>query len=177
MSMAARRIRRAFASQGPSYDDFLEHIESISELTEPGSGTLLGALPQQNTVFIAYEFNKSGDMAGSPWGNPATASNRRGKVARHFSSSINRVVQHSLPSEAAFDQQILRGGMVLLDARYLGGSTTPEAETDRNGYTSVRLTLSTAGWRVVSLVFWDFAQRKAFEMNPYENIGPLPYEW
>lgn len=149
---------------GPSYEDFLAHVNSVAVATKSwalvGGGDTAGLVKTTASAF-------SSDMTGSPWGPSSPAGART-------SSPPSRIVQHSAPSEAVANM-IAASGLVVMYRVVANGSAAAVA-VNRNGYQSFAGGASSM-FVCDFMAYWDTETGKAMQMNPQLGTGPTPYTW
>lgn len=156
----------AAGAGGKTYDEFVAHIVSLaggqtapwrSEYAWPSGGAV--------TTLVGSVLDRS--MIGSSW-----TTHFRGDAG---SSYVSRVVQHGMPDQDSFNEQLASGLQIFL--RF----TTPAAVTEffslnRNGYLSSASTTGLSFRRhLVELIYWDGL--RAQRMQPSLGLGPEPYDW
>lgn len=128
-----------------------------------------------------------------PWSNPTTlsagafrttaaapASDMFGSSWLQWVSSFcpaSRMIQHGLPSQVAFDDQVSGGRDIYyrLDAN---GVQTVFNSVGRNGYTSLAAAGGgEAAFIMTDLIRWDDALKKAFRSNPSAGGAETEYTW
>ena len=101
-------------------------------------------------------------MRGSSWASVFTGT---------VESTPCRVVQHGLPSQAVFNDQIANGRQMFV--RISAGTIQPYVGVARNGYTSGSWGEDTAPDKCDEIIYWDGSQ--AMRMQPALGLGPTPY--
>src|SRR5690606_22747713 len=121
-----------------------------------------GAMDTVQGNWITTAGPPTGVMIGSPWMNYMAGQAGVG-------SPPCRIVQHGLPSEAVFYDQVNNARKVYFAVTSLGREEKMYGQT-RNGYTSVP---DMSGYLICVcrlIIYWD--GEKAQKMDPYLGIGP-----
>lgn len=103
-------------------------------------------------------------MYGSPWGP-------NGFGGAGISGLIARMLQHGLPSEAEFNNQVSNGLEVFWRTTYSGATYLLQG-LNRNGFVSGSEYYE--AFHLEELVFWNGAQ--PMQMLPRSFQGPTPYQ-
>lgn len=166
------RVHRRGVIAGPraagakTYAEFVAHITGLAT---GGSLAFNGDAPSGGSS-LAYTVDadstsSGGVMTGSPW---------LSTYRRAGTRTVRRIVQHSLPSEAEFDNQRTNSLKLLIRLEDTAGATSLPALA-RNGYTSTSYSggsTPTAG--VSEVLYWSTQPMK---MQPSLGLGPAPYDW
>lgn len=145
-----------------TYAEFQSHIAGLAtsgERSWSGQG-----FSSSVTNFTTTATAPVGGMTGSSWMSPYS----------NAISSVARIVQHSLPSPAVYDQQIADGRQIYLDVTPTS-TMGPYAALARNGFTSSAG--AEASGRTCSRVLYYDAVTGPMQMNPNAGTGPTPYTW
>lgn len=146
------------------YQAWLAHVTALAggNVVSSGSNTAFGS------AVVAMQGAIAGDMVGSPW--------------LHWTGSTNRAraIQHSLPSEAEYLDQVTRGRGVYV--RVVAGSLiTSYNSVNRNGYESLAYSDGLARTAQITdrAVFWSGTDLggEPLETNPSAGTGPTLYTW
>ena len=103
-----------------------------------------------------------------------------GEYVQPFSSPFQRIVQHSMPSYAKFLEQVAatpgdaNKGQLYIQVEGVGNQAVNSVT--RNSYTSTSAASGPAQ-KVTRLIYWDYADGVAREMNPYAMTGPTDLIW
>ena len=153
-------------SAAKTYADFQAHITARATDGDRGwSSAVTGAY----AFFTTTAAPAPGAMYGTSWGG-------FGGEFLGGSCAFCRVVQHGLPTEAVFNEQVAKGQKIFIQVQGVGTATYFYSVT-RNGYTSVEYDIPGGDTRmgVMELLYWDDTLKQAFKMNPYAGTGPTPY--
>ena len=143
-----------------TYAQFQAHIAGVAPTTITWSSTTIPSAVSRRVTAAGA----TGAMTGTSW----TA------IGFRSDSTVARVVQHGLPSQAVFDSQVINSGEMVIQF----GTTESIGSyfsDNRNGYTSVASGSPANGNTISDLIYWDFALSAAFRMNPSAGTGPTPY--
>ena len=164
MSRLTRRVAvKAKGAAAKTYADFQSHIRTLT--TTSTSWSSFSAVGKQYTTAAGVV----GGMDGSSWGPAATA------FKASTSNIVCRIIQHALPSEAVFLEQVSGGRDVYFETQTAGTVASFPAVT-RNGYTS-NADNSSTGRRVIDLIRWDDTLKKAFRSDPSIGGVETEYTW
>lgn len=162
--VTASRARRRASVPAKTYADWQAHVASRAATTQTPSDTLsVAAGPHMARVtFSAAAVGKVG--VGSPWN-------------RLFAGNFEAAMTHSLPDAAQVAAQKANDGLILFV--WNGGYTSDTVPgVTRNGYTTTGHEVPGAPISVcivTEVSYWDFAQNRAFTMDPFTASGPLEY--
>lgn len=144
---------------GKTYDEFVAHIEALA--TGGSAAWDVNGVRGTGSYVTTPTAISLADMWGSSW--MATSRNN---------SSPARLVQHGLPSQAAFD--FVQSGLFKVFFRLNGTGITTHTALNRNGFLSKSVTAST-GNECLEVIYWD--GERAQRMQPSLGLGPEPYDW
>ena len=163
-------------SGAKTYADFVAHITTLADGI-PSQG-ISGVIPWANSFasgqggsfsgrFRTTASTETGTMYGTTWLQSAGYG-----WAWVGGSAACRAIQHGMPSQAAFLDQVAASRQIYYSTNP-GGSRTCYA-LSRNGYQS------DGGDDVISasigeIIYWDGTQ--AQKMRPFLGTGPTPYTW
>lgn len=165
ITMGGRRVVVGSpAAAVPTYAEFQAHIATLAVNGSVAGSYVYNDLPEGTARrFVVTGLASSGAMFGSSW------------IAAFGGGALSRVIQHGLPNEATFTDQVSNGREVYV-------SLTANADypafsaVNRNGYTSVpRGAALDEACSCVSLIYWT--PGGVFQMNPSTGTGPTPYTW
>lgn len=144
-----------------TYAEFVAHIDGRANLGFRAWSFSDGLSAGGYTTTAAAA---TGTMYGTPWlSNMSVA------------STVCRIVQHGLPTEAAFNAQI-SGTRKIFFQISAGPSVASFSGLNRNGYSSLSIGGGPFSSNVCAeLLYWDGTQ--AQKMNPSSGAGPTPYDW
>lgn len=149
---------------GKTYAEFQAQINSLATGgAKSWSGDLGGA---EGAFKTTADSAASGTMAGSPWLSSVG-------YQAPFWGAVNRVIQHSLPSQAEFNNQISATRDIFF--RVVAAFDGPFSALDRNGYLSQAQAGANGGRNITEVIYWDGFQ--AQRMVPNAGTGPTPYTW
>lgn len=163
MSRLARRavIATKGGGGGKTYAEFVTHITGLAT----GGVASWSSINAEVGSYRTTAAGAAGQMYGSSW-------------ASFFLSDVApcRLIQHGLPSAAAFNAQVAGGFQIFFRLAGAGDQTTFSA-VNRNGYLSQAFTDGTPypGFACDLILYWDGTQ--AQKMNPSTGTGPTPYTW
>lgn len=166
MSRLARRavIATKGGGGGKTYAEFQAHIATLAVNGSVAGSYVYNDLPEGTARrFVVTGLAASGYMFGSPW------------IAAFAAGALSRVIQHGLPDEATFTDQVSNSREVYV-------SLTASADypafsgLSRNGFSSAgRGAGLDEACSCNSLIYWTPAG--VFQMNPSTGTGPTPYTW
>lgn len=167
MSRVHRRgVIAGTRSSAKTYAEFDAYITVLAANGDrPWSGIISSTLGNKTHTTVAGA--ETGTMVGTPWG-PADAFSG----SFHAGSIVCRVVQHAMPSYAAF--VALSGTKLFLRLIDTGVNGVVNA-VDRNSYLSTSGPAGSRRFRITEVLYWDGTQ--AQQMNPSAGTGPTPYTW
>ena len=119
-----------------------------------------------NARYTTARTISSGGMIGSPWNAHVEGG-----------ASINRLVQHAMPDQAAFDAVCAAGTDVLIVTSYIGNRDDFEA-LNRNGFTSLSSAAipgSFVAQIMTEITWWDSAASAAKTLNPSAGSSASSY--
>lgn len=146
-----------------TYADFQAHIATLATGgVQAWTGT---GMPNTSGTFRSTAAAAGGTMLGSPW---------MGEYRRNNTdTNCARVIQHAMPSEAAFNA-LVAGGFEFCFTQ-VGVAAANLIALNRNGYLSGALAGPVSSAQMTSLIYWDGT--KAQKMNPFAGTGPTGYNW
>lgn len=161
---------------GPTYADFVAHITELATgIPSQGVPGVIGwdspFASGQGSASVGKFRTTAAAPAGTMYGTPWRQDAGYGWVWVGNSSAC-RAVQHGLPSEAVFLDQIASGRQIYY-ATSPGGAQLVYA-LSRNGYQSDGGT-EVAAANITELIYWGGTQ--AMRMQPSLGLGPVPYTW
>ena len=143
---------------GASYAAFQAHITALATNGVAGWASGVAAGSFRTTAAAA-----TGTMFNTTWGNRV-----------YTGDTIARRVQHGLPSEAVFNDQVANGRMMFV--RFSdGGDLFAAASINRNGYTSSAYDdgLGYPSVWMEEIIYWDGTS--AWRITPRTAGSPTPY--
>lgn len=169
------RVHRRGVIAGPkgggttkTYAEFQAYVDS--EATS-GDRSWTTSLPSGDWRWTAAA--ATGTLSGSPWG-PSSAEGFLSGLA----SRVARIVQHSLPSEAIFNEQVSSARVGFIRSVSSGSLPVSLPAVNRNGFTSSAA--SDAGGLATMLItrldYFD-PVLGPMTMNPSTGTGPTPLTW
>lgn len=166
----------AAGAGGKTYAEFVAHITALAtgipSLGVPGAVSWGNPFASgQGSAYPGKFRTTAAAQAGTMYGTPWRQGAGYGWVWTGNSSAC-RAVQHGLPSEAVFLDQIASGRQIYYATS--PGSTQLVYALSRNGYQSDGGT-EVAAANITELLFWDGA--RAQRMQPSLGLGPTPYDW
>ena len=166
MSRVHRRgvISGPKAGGGKTYAQFQAEIAALTGSTRGWTQSVIfgtDAKPCRTTAAA-----QAGDMFGSSYGPSASGGFLR------TSSVVCRVMQHALPSEAVFLDQIANGWEIFYRVAEVTTASVPAVT--RNGYTS-QSSASNNCTQITELIRWDGTQ--AWISNPSTGSAETLYTW
>lgn len=140
-----------------TYADFVAYVNALPTFVANwGSGSF-----QTTGLYKTTAGSPSGTMWGSSWMSRLTSD-----------SAPCRLIQHGLPSEAVFYDQVANGRLILFDL--LTGFSNATGAVNRNGYWSSAYTdFPTVEVRLIR--YWDGF--RVVDVNPFAGTGPVPFVW
>lgn len=141
----------------PSYAEYLAAVDALSAGgTNSWAGTANTGTRKVNAAAA------TGIMSGSSWVS-----------AYGYPASVPcRIIQHGLPSQAVFNEQVAAGRSFLMVSSFLDTATT--VALDRNGYPSVS-DVGEDRYICTFLAYYD-ATLGPMKMNPRLGLGPIPWD-
>lgn len=157
-------ILAAGVSTGKTYADFVAHITALAT----GGALSWGGVTANGAFITTADASGGGSLVGSPW-------NRVDGFRSGSTSTLFNVVRHSLPSEAAFNEQVSSLLTVFVQMEAAANQTAFPSVT-RNGLVSTSYSgASVAARRVTRFLAW--VGGAPIEMQPSLGLGPTPYDW
>ena len=153
-----------------TYDDFVKWANANygTNTLNPDGTARIGAASQTSAVVKQYEY----------LGTPATANAMGGTPVGDwytFDSTPDRVIQHLLPSQAAWqDYYTNKRRCVIKQGPYTTRSSYPTLT--RNGYTSNKYT-QYGGHQATEFIYWDEAAKRPMRWVNPTTVGtsPVPF--
>ena len=166
MSRLTRRVAiKPRQTGGKTYAEFDAHITALAANGDrPWAGAILSTLGSKTHTTVAGA--ETGTMAGTPWGPADTFSG-----SFHGGSIVCRVVQHAMPSYAAF---LALSGTKLFFRLVDTGVNGAVNAVDRNNYLSTSGPAGSRRFRITEVLYWDVEPK---QINPSAGTGPTPYTW
>lgn len=149
-----------------TYADFQAHIATLG-----ATSRVWAANANATGAYTTNAAAPTGTLTGSSWG-PSSAVGFIASTA----SSLDRIVQHGMPSQAAFDEQVTNSGLIYLDISAALSAAGAFPAVTRNGFTSSAAGTNTRRELLV-LRYWNFTLGQAEEMQPSLGVGPTVYTW
>lgn len=165
------RLTRRVALIRPRVSATKTYAEFVAKVTaDAASGTrawdAVTALAAGNYITVCAA--ETGTLTGSSWAS-VFLGNTTGAPA------MCRIVQHGLPSQAAFSAQVAAGRTVYAQVD-VGATPTGYVALSRNGYTSLA-NATTVGPRVITVLRWYDDTLGPLESNPSTGSAPVPFTW
>lgn len=161
LTVGGRRVVVGGAGADRTYADW---VTEANRLATEGTNSWTIASNFAAGTYQTTAGADSGTMKGSPWS---------GRV--YGPSSVSRIIQHSLQSQAEWDIQRSLGQVIVY--RQIVATAAAKVAYTRNGFTSDS-DASTLNSRQCDLVIrWDDALKKAFQSNPAIGGAETEYVW
>jgi hypothetical protein len=152
--------RRPRGAPAKTYADFVAHITELATSgTRPWGASTANWGSWKTTAAAA-----TGTMYGSSWNSI---------VSGFLSSAPARIIQHGLPSQTVFNNQVANARDIYF--KMSGGNAGNFPAVNRNGYQSLSAADDGAPDKCDEIIYWDGTQ--AWRMQPNLGLGPTPYTW
>lgn len=155
--------RAAAAPSGPTYEDFVAYVDSLSPIVSAWDAQATAASSYRKTTAAA----ETGTMVGSPWIPSSPNGYRSG------SGITCRVVQHSLPSQEVFNDQIANGRVIAFKISGGPNGSGPVSGVNRNGYSSASNSATEACRACTEILY--YYQGQVWKVDPVAGTAPTVF--
>lgn len=165
-SAPATAVGPVAALPARTYAEFQTHIQGLAT---GGFVDWVNAINRAANKYYTIASTPTGSMSGSTWNSV------EGAIA---TSGVDRAIQHALPSQSVFNEQVANTGAIYFELFSPGSAAgTSFVGISRNGYTSSGAAAGSFGRKITDLIRWDFTLNKAFRSNPSAGTAETEYTW